>query len=86
MRDRLHVVEMSAQERRTFYAELRHINADRNYKKGWAAVQYRSKFGSYPPWSWNDDQTAMPTITTLKWVKSRQIAYAKAVQAVRGAA
>jgi DNA repair protein RadD len=75
---RLRVIEVSEAERRIFFAELRYVAADRNYKQGWAAMQFKAKFGSFPPWSWNDDETATPTATTLRWVKSRQIAYAKA--------
>jgi superfamily II DNA or RNA helicase len=78
MASRLQVVEISAQERRIFFAELRSIAADRGYKAGWAAMKYKEKFGSFPPWDWNDDETAAPVATTLGWVKSRQIAYAKA--------
>jgi DNA repair protein RadD len=64
-------------DRRIFYAELRQIAADRGTRPGWAAHKFREKFGSFPPWDWNDAPTATPTATTLRWVKSRQIAYAK---------
>ena len=70
--------EISTQEKRFFFAELRYIASDRGYRQGWAAMKYKEKFGSFPPWDWNDDITATPTVTTLRWVKSRQIAYAKA--------
>jgi len=86
MSSRFEVVDMSSQQRRIFYAELRQIGLERRYKQGWAAVQYKSKFGAFPPRSWNDDQTATPTVMTLRWVKSRQIAYAKTVQTTTGAA
>jgi superfamily II DNA or RNA helicase len=66
------------QDRRLFYAELRAIAADRGLKNGWAAHSFKAKFGTFPPWSWNDTLTATPTVTTLRWVKSRMIAYAKA--------
>jgi DNA repair protein RadD len=65
-------------DRRSFYAELRQIAADRGLKQGWAAHKFKEKFGTFPPWDWNDAPTATPTVTTLRWVKSRQIAYAKA--------
>jgi superfamily II DNA or RNA helicase len=77
MSARLRVVEVPESDRRIFYAELRHIAADRGLKPGWAAHSYRAKFNAFPPWAWNDDRTATPTVTTLRWVKSRQIAYAK---------
>jgi len=66
------------QERITFHAELRYIAERRGYKPGWAAQQYKTKFGSFPPWAWNERPTCTPSATTLSWVRSRQIAYAKA--------
>jgi DNA repair protein RadD len=70
--------EASVRERRFFFAELRRIADDRGMKTGWAAHKFKERFGFFPPWDWNDDQTATPTATTLGWVKSRQIAYARA--------
>jgi DNA repair protein RadD len=65
-------------DRRIFYAELRQIAADRNHKPGWAAYKFKERFGGFPPWGWNELPTATPTHTKLRWVKSRQIAYAMA--------
>jgi superfamily II DNA or RNA helicase len=64
-------------DRATFYAELRAVGQERGYKPGWAAQQYKTKFGTFPPWSWNDGPMAMPTAATLSWIRSRQIAFAK---------
>jgi superfamily II DNA or RNA helicase len=66
------------EERQSFYAELRQVGRERGYGSGWAAHQYKNKHGSFPPWSWNDTPTATPTASTLSWVRSQQIAYAKA--------
>jgi superfamily II DNA or RNA helicase len=71
-------VQVTLAERRIFYAELRHIASDRGLKSGWAAHTFRAKFGAFPPWSWNNDITATPTLTTRNYVKSRSIAFAKA--------
>jgi DNA repair protein RadD len=71
-------------ERRIFYAELRGYQQTARkkdgtpYANGWAANQFRTKHGSFPPWSWNDHPPAPPSPTTLRWIKSRQIAWAKA--------
>jgi superfamily II DNA or RNA helicase len=65
------------EEKRCFYAEVRHICRDRGYKDGWAAHKYKEKFGEWPRREWNDDPTAKPNKTTLDWVKSQFIAYAK---------
>ena len=67
----------TVQEKIAFHAELRWLADNRGYKPGWAAHQYKNKFGVFPPWDWNDRPTCEPTATTLSWVKSRQIAYAK---------
>jgi len=67
----------SHDDRLFFYGELRGIAEERGYKRGWAAQQYKQKFGGFPPWGWNDHRTLTPTATTLSWVRSRQIAYAK---------
>jgi hypothetical protein len=71
-------------ERRLFFAELRgHQRTARKkdgtpYANGWAANQYRTKYGSYPPWSWNNDAPQSPSLATQRWIKSRIIAWAKA--------
>jgi DNA repair protein RadD len=73
--------ESSSQaERIAFYSELRQVQLDRKYKGGWAAHQYKQRHGSFPPWAWNNYPEKAPTPATLGWVKSRQIAYAKARQ------
>jgi superfamily II DNA or RNA helicase len=68
----------SENERITFYSELRGIAEEREYKCGWAAQKYKSKFGQFPPWSWNDYPSLVPTAKTRSWVRSRMIAYVKA--------
>jgi DNA repair protein RadD len=67
----------TVQEKIVFHAELRRLADDRGYKAGWAAYQYKKKFGVFPPWDWNARPTCEPTASTLSWVKSQQIAYAK---------
>jgi DNA repair protein RadD len=75
-------------ERQIFYAELRGFQqAARKrdgspYSQHWASHQYKNKHGFFPPWSWNDQPAVEPSMATLRWIKSRQIAWAKA----RGAA
>jgi superfamily II DNA or RNA helicase len=71
-------------DRLTFYRELRGYAAKSVTKSGqpyspkWAAHKFREKFGFFPPWSSNDQAPIEPSDATLRWVKSRQIAYAKA--------
>jgi DNA repair protein RadD len=66
-----------------FYAELRGFQRTARkrdgspYANGWAAQQFKTKFGSFPPWDWNNQPTTDPSLATLRWIKSRQIAWAK---------
>ena len=45
------------QDRAVFYAELRAIGRRRGYKPGWAAVNFKERFGEWPPRSWNGDRS-----------------------------
>ncbi len=71
-------------DKMAFYAELRGYqkNAKKkdgsSYSQGWAAQQFKKKFGHYPPWDWNNRPTTQPTLATQRWIKSRIIAWAKA--------
>jgi DNA repair protein RadD len=67
--------------RMEFFQQLRAVQQMRGYKKGWAAHKFKDKFGTFPPWSYNDLPPIAPTNTVLSWVRSRSIAYAKAVRA-----
>jgi hypothetical protein len=49
----------------------------RGYKNGWTAHKFKDKFGTFPPWSYNDLPPIAPTDAVLRWVKSRNIAFAK---------
>jgi DNA repair protein RadD len=62
---------------------LAFIARNRGHKPGWTAHKYREKFGSYPPWGTVVEPIA-PSPEVYSWVKSRQIAFAKARE--RGAA
>jgi DNA repair protein RadD len=70
-------------DRQIFYAELRGYTAGRRTKAGqpyspkWAAHKFREKFGHFPPWSWNNHTSTEPSPATLRWIQSRNIAYAK---------
>jgi superfamily II DNA or RNA helicase len=74
---------ITEQQRITFYCELRGFQRTARRKDGqpyhprWPAAQYKDKFGSWPPWSWDNHEPLAPTLATLRWIKHRQIAYAK---------
>jgi DNA repair protein RadD len=64
-----------------FFQQLRAVQQMRGYKKGWAAHKFKDKFGTFPPWSYNDLPPIAPTDAVLRWIKSRNIAFAKARRA-----
>jgi DNA repair protein RadD len=68
----------TASEKATFFAELRWIAIERGYAEGWAARNFKEKFGVWP----NDPRIRSaepepPCLKTKQWVRSRMIAYAK---------
>jgi DNA repair protein RadD len=67
----------TSDQRRDFFAQLRAVAQMRGYKDGWTAHKFRERFGAFPPWDYKQLQPAAPSESTLRWVKSRQIAYAK---------
>jgi DNA repair protein RadD len=73
-------------DRVRFFRELRGYQQAARRKDGspyhprWAAAQFKDKYGSWPPWLWDDFTPIDPSPATLRWIKSRRIAYAKARQ------
>jgi ribosomal protein L32 len=78
------IAQRAAFDRRRFYLELRGYQQSArkrdgsSYARGWAANQYKSKFGSYPPWHWNDEPPLEPPPETRRWIRSKQIAWLRA--------
>jgi DNA repair protein RadD len=67
----------SADERLNFFGQLLFIANERGYKAGWAAHKFKEKFGKWPPVR---DAAPMPPDAVVRaWVRSRQIAYARAM-------
>lgn len=63
-------------DRQEFYSQVLYVARSRGFKDGWAAYQYKEKFGVFPR---NMEQVVqVPSPTTLNWIKSRAIAFAKA--------
>lgn len=58
-----------------FYSQLLYYARSKGFKDGYAAQKYKEKFGVFPR-GLAPTLTA-PTPTTLNWIKSRAIAYAK---------
>ena len=60
-----------------FFQQLRAVQQMRGYKKGWAAHKFKDKFGNFPPWHYRNFAPKAPSDATFRWVKSRNIAWAK---------
>jgi DNA repair protein RadD len=73
---------MSKEERMHFFLELSGYAQMKGWKPGWAAYQYKERFGEWPEWKWKDhvDQHGgtEPSLTTARYVQSRMIAKRKA--------
>jgi DNA repair protein RadD len=84
--DRNRVVKLpsrSASDQLQFYRQLLFIALERSYQRGWAAHKFKEKFGAWPTVRTADPMP--PDYAVRSWVRSRQIAYAKAL-AKQGAA
>jgi DNA repair protein RadD len=58
-----------------FFAELRGYAQHKGYAEGWAAHKFKEKFGVWP--NGVGRNVVAPGLTTLNWIRSRQIAFAK---------
>lgn len=67
-------------ERQIFYAELKHFAIMREFKSGWAKHKFKEKFGDWPPREFEIAAPIKPSQSTLGWIRSRQIAFAKAAR------
>ena len=67
----------SPEEKRRWHAELRFIAEQRDYRRGWVAWKYKERFGEWPPRGY-PPQPVEPSVEVLGWIRSRNIAYAKA--------
>jgi hypothetical protein len=66
-------------EKREFYAQLKFWARNMNYKPGWAANQYREKFGVWPHDAWSDwIAEKPPTPETMGWIRAQQIRFRQA--------
>jgi superfamily II DNA or RNA helicase len=70
--------QYSDTEKQSFYRQLLWIVRERNFKPGWAAHKFKEKFGHWPPFGYAKPME--PDAPVRAWVRSRQIAYAKAMQ------
>ena len=77
-KDRSHVAPVSEQDRWQFYGELKRVAETRGYKPGWIAYKFKEKTGSFPPFGYHQQvPSCTPSQATLRWVQSRNIAWAR---------
>jgi DNA repair protein RadD len=79
--DRNRHAAVTNHDRARWHAMLTAIALERGYKPGWAAHKFKDKFGEYPTARSADPITPSPEVRS--WVRSRMIAYAKAMQKTR---
>jgi hypothetical protein len=65
----------SRDERQAFYGQLCGIAAERGYKRGWAFHKYVERYGVQPKGM--SDFPLEPSPETMRWVRSRNIAWSK---------
>jgi len=68
--------EYSPAQKAQFYSELLWIARERGYQEGWVSHKYHKKFGVWPPSK--QVSPALPSEAVRAWVRSQQIAWAKA--------
>jgi len=68
-------VKVTAEEKQRWYSGLRFIQAQRGYKEGWSANQYRERFGVWPQGL--SKVPAEPAQDIENYVKSKMIRWAK---------
>lgn len=62
-------------EKREFFGGLKHYAAQKGYKPGWAANQFREKFGVWPN-AHKDAPMVPPNPDVLGWIKHQRIKFA----------
>lgn len=68
--------DATPEQKIAFYGGLRQYAIERGYKSGWAANQYKSKFGVWPN-AYADAPPVPPSQDVIGWVRHSQIKYAK---------
>lgn len=70
--------KFTRETKQRWYSQLLCVQLERGYQSGWTAHKFREKFGVWPR---GLDEVPVPTsLGVLRWLKSRQIAWAKARQ------
>jgi superfamily II DNA or RNA helicase len=73
----------SREEKMRFYQQLRGYGMERDYKPGWAAVQFKEKFGEWPERWWDTHPWMTAGAEVRNYARSRAIAWARSRQGAR---
>lgn len=68
-------LKADSDEKRSFYHQLLYYAEMKGYADGWAWHQYQTRYGVQPKWA---KERKPVTKKVMDWIRSRQIAYAKA--------
>ncbi len=60
-----------------WYRMLKHRCLERGYKPGWVAVNFKERFGEWPPREWAGLMPLEPNDEVLSWLLSKIIRYSK---------
>ena len=71
----------TSEEKAAFFGELKEYARRKDYSDNWASHKYKEKFGVWPN-AYRDAEPREPTLETLNFIKSRNIAWAKRQQKV----
>lgn len=72
------VEDVGADMKSRFHAMLAWVARERGYQPGWVSHKYREKFGTWPAARYITP--VQPDDAVRSWIRSRQVAYAKALQ------
>jgi superfamily II DNA or RNA helicase len=78
-------VDPHAELKASWLAQFKKHEADRGCKDGWARINYKEKFGEWPPYSTSDSVRPANelSVEVRAYIQSRNIAYRKAQDAAR---
>ncbi len=69
----------TTEDKARFFGELKYLSQSKGYKEGRAADKFKEKFGCWPnDWRVRNAKPMQPSLETIRWIRSRQIAWSKA--------
>jgi hypothetical protein len=78
--------KFSAAEKKNWYRSFLWHAERHGHKSGWAFFKFQEKFHEKPPWAWRVLGPVEPDDSVSRWIRSRNIAYARAKEKAGGAA